>query len=461
MALADSRRPDIPWRSPSALATYLRAWFADGADRAIAQRMAGAAFVIRIGGAGLAYALQVLLARWMGSSEFGIFVYVWTWVMLIGAVVDIGLASAAQRFIPEYTQRAERAHLRGYLAGSRWLTFGIGTTVAVLGYVGIRLLQPRLDEATLVPLAVACICLPVYGVMNVQDGIARSYNWALLALLPPHIVRPLAVIALMGGAWLAGLPADAVSAITIAAIALWLTAFGQTLMLERRLRRTVEPGERRYAAKDWFAVSVPMFAVDGLYCLLMYIDVLVLKAFVTHEEIGVYYAASKTLSLVVFVHFAVTSAAAHRFSEYHVSGDRERLRAFLRDTVRWTFWPSLAAAIVFLALGWPLLSLFGKTFVSGYPLMFIFAIGLLARAAIGPAGRFLVMLGEQRAAALVAAAAFATNLALNFLLIPRFGLIGAAVALSTAYVLESALLAAIARRRLGFHLFVFGGSRSG
>ncbi|MCZ7643303.1 MAG: hypothetical protein M5U33_12310 [Pseudorhodoplanes sp.] len=215
-----------------------------------------------------------------------------------------------------------------------------------------------------------------------------SYNWAALALLPPYILRPLAVIALMGGAWLAGLPADAVIAIAIAAIALWLTALGQTLLLNRRLRRIVEPGERRYAAKDWVAVSVPMFAIDGLYCLLMYIDVLMLKAFVTPEDIGIYYAASKTLSLIVFVHFAVTSATAHRFSEYHVGGDRERLRAFLRDAVRWTFWPSLAAAMAFLALGWPLLSLFGKTFVSGYPLMFIFAVGLLARAAIGPAGRF-------------------------------------------------------------------------
>ncbi|GIK79721.1 MAG: flippase [Alphaproteobacteria bacterium] len=451
----------MPWRSLAAFATRLRAWFADGADRSIAQRMAGAAFAIRIGGAGLAYALQILLARWMGSSEFGIFVYVWTWVMLIGALVDIGLASAAQRFIPQYTQRGERAHLRGYLAASRWLTFGIGTAVAVAGALVVHLLQPWLDEAALVPLAVACICLPVYGVMNVQDGIARSYNWAVLALLPPYILRPLAVIALMGGAWLAGLPADAVTAIAIAAIALWLTALGQTLLLNRRLRRTVEPGERRYAAKDWFAVSVPMFAIDGLYCLLMYIDILMLKAFVTPEDIGIYYAASKTLALIVFVHFAVTSATAHRFSEYHVGGDRERLRAFLRDAVRWTFWPSLAAAMAFLALGWPLLSLFGKTFVSGYPLMFIFAVGLLARAAIGPAGRFLVMLGEQRACAFVAAAALATNLVLNLLLIPPFGVTGAAVALSSAYMLESILLAAIARRRLGFHLFIFGGSRSG
>ena len=43
-----------------------------------------------------------MLARWMGSFEFGVYVYVWTWVLLLGGVVDFGLASSAQRFIPEY-----------------------------------------------------------------------------------------------------------------------------------------------------------------------------------------------------------------------------------------------------------------------------------------------------------------------------------------------------------------------
>ena len=47
---------------------------------------------------------QVLLARWMGSFEFGIYIYVWTWVLMIGALSDVGLSSAARRFIPEYTE---------------------------------------------------------------------------------------------------------------------------------------------------------------------------------------------------------------------------------------------------------------------------------------------------------------------------------------------------------------------
>lgn len=459
MALTGSEIPDpiAAKFSPAWMIMNLRAWLAGEDHRTVAQRIAGTAFLIRIVSAVLAYGTQVLLARWMGSHEFGIFVYVWTWVMLIGGLADLGLASAAQRFIPEYSESGAFSKLRGYLAGSRWMAFGIATATALLCALAIHLARPWLDDYTIVPLLLACVCLPVYGVMHVQDGIARSFNWVNLALVPAYIVRQLVVVVLMAAAWLAGAPTDAVSAVIIAALSIWLTALGQMLMLNRRLRERVESGAKEYDVKNWIALSIPMFAVDSLYSMLMYVDVLVLKQFRTPDEIAIYYAALKTLSLVAFVYFAVSAASAHRFAEYHVAGDRARLTAFLRDVVRWTFWPSFGATVLLLLCGWPMLWLFGKNFVSGYHLMFIFAIGMLARASIGPAERFLVMLGEQRACALIAALAFAVNLGLCLTLVPRFGVDGAAWSITTAFILESLLLFLVARRKLGFHIFVFGG----
>jgi O-antigen/teichoic acid export membrane protein len=174
--------------------------------------------------------------------------------------------------------------------------------------------------------------------------------------------------------------------------------------------------------------------------------------------VAVYYAAAKTLALVAFVNFSVAAAATHKFTEYHVAGDRERLAAFLADAIRWTFWPSLAATVLILALGKPFLWLFGPQFVDGYPLMFILAVGLLSRAAVGPVERLLNMLGEQRACALVYAFAFAANLVLCILLIPRLGATGAAIATSCAVVAESTLLFFVTKRRLGLHVLIWGRS---
>ena len=441
-------------------AARVRAWLDDGTDTSLARRMAGAAFLIRVASAVLAYGSQVLFARWMGSSEFGIYVYVWTWVLLIGGIVDIGLASSAQRFIPEYTERKQFALLRGFLVGARWLAFGVATAIGAAGVLGVLLLKPWLDHPVVLPLLLACAALPMYGLMHMQEGIARSYNWVNLSNLPPYVIRQVVLIALMGSAYALGLTTDAVSATIMGVVSYWIICAGQFLVLNRRLSRGIERGAKSYDFKYWLAISLPIFLVETFYLLLMYSDVLILKQYASPHDVAVYYAAAKTLALVAFVYYAVAQAAAHKFTELHVNGDRARLADYIAHIVRLTFWPSFGATVLVLAFGVPLLWLFGRDFVEGYHLMFILAVGLLARAAVGPVERLLIMLGQHYACAVIYAAAFAINVVLCVLLIPRLGTAGAAVSISTALIVESILLFVVTKRRLGYHVFVFGRPRT-
>jgi len=201
--------------------------------------------------------------------------------------------------------------------------------------------------------------------------------------------------------------------------------------------------------------ALPIFMSESFYLLLAHTDVLMLQQFRSPEDVAVYYAAAKTLALVSFIYFSIAATTAHRFSAYHAAGDREGLALFLRQAIRWTFWPSLAATALLLACGKPLLSLFGPQFVAGYHLMFILAAGLIARAAIGPMERFLNMLGQQRACALVYSTAFAINIALCVVLIPRFGADGAAIATAIALIVETISLSVVAKRKLGFNVFIW------
>ncbi|HEY0568702.1 MAG TPA: oligosaccharide flippase family protein [Xanthobacteraceae bacterium] len=454
MALTDSER-GTSLRGIAKVPSRLRAWLADHSDRSIAQRMAGTAFLIRIASAVLAYGSQVLLARWMGSYEFGIYVYVLTWILVIGGLADLGLACSAQRFIPEYLQQKGFALLRGFLSGSRWMTFGIATVVAALAALTIALFRGSLDHYVEIPLYLACATLPLYALMQAQDGIARSFNWINLALMPLYVIRQLLFICLVTSAYLAGYTIDAVTVTGLAGVSMWITGLGQLFYLNRRLRAEVPAGRKTYAPGTWLLVSTPMFLVEAFHLLLSNVDILLLKQFRTPDEVAVYYAAAKTLALVAFIYFSVSAAIAHKFTEYHLAGDREGLADFLADTVRWTFWPSLAATIVLLAFGKLFLLAFGTRFTEGYSVMFILAVGLLARSAVGPVERLLNMLDEQRICATVYAVAVAANLILCCLLIPPHGIEGAAVSTSAAFLLESVLLFWVTKRRLGLHVFIF------
>jgi len=456
LALTDSQRATrLPEGSAlPGLWTRLKARLGT-AEHLMVQRLAGTVFLIRVASALLAYGSQVLFARWMGSYEFGIYVYVWTWTLLIGQAIEFGLGTASQRFIPEYRERGMTAHLRGFITGSRWLAFAISLCVSALAAGVVWLIDPWLDDYLALPLYLACITLPAYAIAHIQDGISRSYDWMGLAMVPTYIVRQLLLTVLMAIAYFSQLPMTAVTAMMVAGVSFWLPTLAQLVLVQRRLAPRIEPGPKTYEFGVWMKVALPILLVEGFYALLSYTDILVLQQFRPPDEVAVYYAAFKTLALVSFIHYSIAATTAHRFSSFNVAGDREGLSHFLAQTIKWTFWPSVAATALLLAFGRPILSLFGAEFVNGYHLMFILAVGLLARAAIGPIERLLNMLGQQRMCALVHAGAFAMNLALCFTLIPRFGPAGAAISTAIALVFESAWLFTATKRRLGFHVFIW------
>ena len=83
-------------------------------DASLTKRLAGTIFIIRVISAALAYLSQILLARWMGGSDYGVYVYVWTWVLLLGSMMDFGISASAQKLIPEYRASGDHALLRGF-----------------------------------------------------------------------------------------------------------------------------------------------------------------------------------------------------------------------------------------------------------------------------------------------------------------------------------------------------------
>jgi O-antigen/teichoic acid export membrane protein len=461
VALIDSEASTHPARGAlTNLIARARTWREDASHNSIAQKVAGSAFLIRMVSAALVFGSQILFARWMGSFEFGIYVYVWSWVLVIGEFADLGLASAAQRFIPEYANAKSITLLRGFISYSRWLTVGAATVIAVCGAFAVKLVEPLLASYVVLPLMIACVTLPFYALMQMQDGIARSYNWVQLALLPMYVVRHVVMLAILAAAYMLNLPTDAVTVVGVLGVSLALTAIGQTWALNRRVAREAGSGPRAAEVHTWFAISLPMLMVGGFYLLLTHTDILVLQQFRSPDDVATYYAASKTIALVSFVYFAVSAAVAHRFTEYHVTGDRQRLEDFLADSIRWTFWPSVAATAAILLMGKPLLALFGPVFVEGFQAMIILAAGLLARAAIGPVERLLTMLGEQRICAAVYALAFVLNLALCISLIPRLGIEGAAISTTSALTVESVLLFLVTRNRLKLHAFIWSRPRA-
>ena len=423
-------------------------------DRGQAGRTSLVAFAIRIVSAVIALASQVLMARWMGGFEYGIFVLVWTTMIIVGNLACLGFHTSVVRYIPEYRARGALAELRGVMTASKASVLATSTLFAAAGFAGIWLFADAIEGYYLVPFYLGIICLPMIALSDTLEGTARANSWAMLALGPIYLLRPVLILALMGGAILAGYAPDAKVAMTVAVAATWLTALYQVAAIVPATAREVGHVRPAFRMREWVIVSLPIFLIEGFFFMLTNADVLMVGWFMDPHDVAVYFATVKTLALVHFVYFAVKAGVAQRYAEYAHGGDAARLAVFARETVSWTFWPSLAMGAVVLAIGKPMLMLFGPGFDAGYPLLFVLVAGVVARASVGPAESLLTMSGNQNVCAAVYGGTLAANVALNIVLIPSWGLWGAAVSTAIAMACEAALLALIVWRRLGIVMFV-------
>lgn len=447
---------------PERLAALARPWaerfdtlMGAGDERGRAGRMSLVVFSARVVNAAIAFLSQVLLARFMGGFEYGIFVLVWVTMVILGSVSCLGFNSSIIRFIPEYRAKAQMAELRGVLLASRVFVLVFSTACAALGALGIWLFEPHIESYYVVPFYLGLLCLPMIALGDQMEGVARANSWALWSMVPAYFIRPLLILFFLGGAVAAGFTPDATSAVIAAVLATYVTTLIQFANVNTRAERDLPAGKPSFLPRHWMAVSLPIFLVEGFFFLLTNADVLMVGRYMPPTDVAVYFATVKTLALVHFVYFAVKAGVAQRYAAFIHAGETNALARFARETVSWTFWPSLAMGLVVLTLGKPMLMLFGAGFDAGYPLLFLLVAAVVARSAVGPAESLLTMSGHQKVCAAVYAVTLAINVGLNILLIPAIGLWGAALATSVAMMFEASMLAFVIWRKLGIVMAIF------
>lgn len=454
MAVIHSAEKLLPSGLRGKVEPLLRALASDD-PRNLAQRMALVAFAIRVASAAIAFVTQIILARMMGEFEYGIFVFVWALVVIVGDMSCLGFHTTVVRFLPGYVGRSAHAEIRGLTSTARIFAMLSSTVIAAAGFLVLWIFHDAITGYYIVPLFIGLFCMPMIALGDVLESTARAHSWALVALSPTYIVRPLLILVFMVLAARMDAPHTAVTAMVAALAATYLTTVFQFFNIVYRLGKRYVSGSRKVEFSLWIKAALPIFLIEGFGFLLTNSDVIVVGIFLDPESVAIYFAAAKTMALVHFVFFSVKAAAAPRFSALFAAGDRLALARFAGETVRWSFWPSLGVGLCVLALGHLLLSLFGPAFTAGWSLMFILFAGILAKALVGPGEVLLTMSGEQTLCVIVYAVALAANITFNVTLIPLFGITGAAVATASAMVVEALLLHIAVRGKLSIILFAF------
>ena len=425
-----------------------RAWLLDAAI----------AFGLRVTSAALVFALQVFLARVMQLEDYGSYVTMWTWLVMLGAFAPLGFAESAVRFVPRY-----RARNRHGSAHAFW-SFGLRTvllaSLAMAGTAAIIAAAGGLHQSRVGIIALLLAAgLPFLGIQNYLEGTSRAHGWFKLTSIPIYVARPLLIMAGCGAVLMSGYTLNLITVGSVVVAAMAMVTVFLLFTVTRSMRRAPQPespqavtGSRRV----WFKASVPLMMVSGVEDLLIYSDVLLLGALLQPDDVSIYFAAARALALANFVYYAFYFVSARGFSVVNALADKQKLQETVWATTRATFWFTALAVVGTLLAGPWLLMAFGPAFEAGFPVMIILGIGLIARGASGQAAELLITTGRQRHILVAGLTALGFNIALSLILIPLLGIVGAAWATAAAMAVRAVMLGVSVRRTSGISVMSFG-----
>jgi O-antigen/teichoic acid export membrane protein len=419
----------------------------------------GAVWVLAMQGAAaaLSYGMQVLFARWMGVYEYGLYAFAWSLVPTAAAVAAIGMPGAAIRFVPQYLARRKSAALRGLIRRSVTLTLGVGLLAAGAGWLILLLAGPWLADHYLPAMRIALLCIPLLSLILLISDLSRGFGWAGLAYGPQWLMMPgLLVIGVSIYTSVKGRP-TATIVLIFAVAACAVTAILHLLLFRHRANRIIGKTRPSYRTKTWLRVAIPLLLSDGVFLLLWSSDQVMLGAMTNPQNVAIYQACCKTAGLTLILFSAVTAFAAPRFAALWLDRDMAQLQSFARSVARWMFLPSLVVGVGIIVIGPWLLRTFGADFVAGYAVLIVLTVGYLSKSFVGPVGSYLAVSGHQDAIVLVIAVSSVLNILMNLVLIPWYGVMGAAAASIFTLVLSQVWQYVLVRRKLGVDSSVFAG----
>lgn len=435
--------------------TKLVGRFMGDADLGAVAKGAFFAMGIRVGGAAVALVSQVLLARWMGVFEYGVFAYVWVWVTLLGFIAGLGLPDAIMKLHAQYRAKTDWERIRGVLVASRRMAFSFGLLLMGAGWLFLYAGTPLIDSYYVAPFAIGLLCVPVQASADVHGGMARANGWVNLAYMPHYIFRPLGILLIVGTMEFSGMSPTGISAVAALFGAVVAASTGQFVILKWRLHKHFPRPKPIIESRIWLLIALPFLMIQGFELVIENMDTMMIGHYLTPESVGIYYASVRINSLAGFVLFSVMALATPKIAEFHAAGDKDDLRRFLSRVTHMIFWPTLGVVLGLVVLGPLLLGLFGGDFGAAYPALLVLLAGMLVRAAGGPVDYLLNMTGHQKHATIAYGIAASTNLVLNIAFIPQWGILGAAIATAVSRILLTLILSATAWRMLGIRAFVF------
>ncbi|MFQ5456038.1 MAG: oligosaccharide flippase family protein [Nitrospirota bacterium] len=387
-------------------------------------------FIGKIVGTGLKYFTQIIIAWLLGATSLGIYSLGMAFYQLLEVVAGIGLQNGVVRFVSVYVGKGDTAKLKGVLLNSITLPFFSGVVIGSFLFISSDFISYEFFKKPdlAYTLKVFAVALPFGASMIAVTFATTGFHITNYLVYTLHIIHPitnlLAIILFCG---VIGFDVHGAVAGWLVAVAIGLIS---SVYFVRKLfppifAKDVKPIFER---KKLLTFSLPLLSGNFLWVGLLWTDILMIGFFRTASEVGVYRVATQTALLVIIIVTSLDTIFAPKVADFYIKREFPKMKEIFQIATRWSYILTLPIFLVLGIASKNILNIFGNDFIVGWSSLIILGVGQLINAATGGVSSILIMSNHQIAKMVGDLILAVVNVTLNLIFIPKFGIMGAALA---------------------------------
>lgn len=402
--------------------------------------------------------ISLIIAKNYGAGVLGDLTLITSFLTISGLFVTVGLNMSLLYLIPEQFEKFGFPAARSVFLNAVKIVMLTGFLISCFSWFNVSLLANQLfnNDGFEQWLSVAVFFITAFGLSSISLSAIRALRkvelFAALQLLQPFVmVVFLSVTTIwfynVGNPFYAYFLSLIIGFICLALITLFLFS------KKKYLGET--PVKFKYSLVDTLKVSWPMFLSSGMHLVISQTDIVMLGTMTKSEEVGVYAIVMKLGLAVNFILTSINMVLGPKFAELYNRDDMEGLVSVAKKSSKLIFYCTAPFLIVLIMLGEPILGFFGKEFIGGYLALFFVALGQFINCICGSVGYFMNMTGNQQLFCRIVFFGALLNIVLNSLLIPVYGLTGAAIASFLSVCLWNIAALLFIKYKFGFYMGYF------
>ena len=402
----------------------------------------------------LAFATQPVLARLLGLKFYGFYAAGVALINGLQILSRFGMENGVVRYVAHYREHEDEARVRGTIVMALLFPIALSVILSAALFFGAGFLADsgwlKANGATMVGvLRGFAFVLPFFVFMSMTAWATQGFKTVTYAAYIQQLIRPGLFLIFVGLCYVLG--AKIFGVIAAYALAMFIAGLVGLYYLrklfpdlfDRRAQTTFEP-------RALFGVSIPMSITQGAQYLNNFSAILILTVFAPGGPVGLFNAAARTATFLTVVRFAFSGIFSPIISGLHARQDTEEMGKLYKDVSRWIFTGAFALFLALVVFAPEVMGIFGEAFGAGVTALIIVAVAQLFSSSIGPAPRMLAMTDNQNYAMVATSAAAITGVIASLVLIPRFDVMGAAIGMATAIIVENTGTMSAVKWRLGY-----------